>query len=145
MKILILHGPNLNLLGQREPQTYGFQTLEDINRLLKEKAEKLNVDVDAFQSNNEGILVDLIQDARTKYDGIIINAAAYTHTSIAIRDALIAVDLPCIEVHLSNIYAREGFRHNSFLADICMGQITGFKADSYLLALDAMINFLKAS
>ena len=145
MKILILHGPNLNLLGQREPQTYGFQTLEDINRLLKEKAAKLNVDVDAFQSNNEGILVDLIQDARTKYDGIIINAAAYTHTSVAIRDALIAVDLPCIEVHLSNIYAREEFRHSSFLADICMGQITGFKADSYLLALEAMTNFLKAS
>ena len=143
MKILVLHGPNLNLLGTREPQTYGFQTLDDINNLLHEKAKKLSVDIDCFQSNSEGTLVDYIQNAKNKYDGIIINAAAYTHTSIAIRDAIIAIDLPCIEVHLSNIYTREQFRHHSYLADVCLGQISGFKADSYLLALEGMVNYLK--
>ena len=143
MKILVLHGPNLNLLGTREPQTYGFQTLDDINNLLHEKAKKLSVGIDCFQSNSEGTLVDCIQNAKDKYDGIIINAAAYTHTSIAIRDAIIAIDLPCIEVHLSNIYTREQFRHHSYLADVCLGQISGFKADSYLLALEGMVNYLK--
>lgn len=143
MNILVLHGPNLNLLGKREPQTYGFQTLEDINNILLEKAKQLGISLDIYQSNAEGELVNLIQDARENCDGIIINAAAYTHTSVAIRDAIIASNLPAIEVHLSNIYAREDFRHHSYLSDICMGQICGFKADSYVLALEAMVNFLK--
>ena len=143
MKILIIHGPNLNLLGTREPQTYGFQTLDDINNLIGNKATELGVEVAAFQSNSEGEIVDCIQKSRNDFDGIIINAAAYTHTSVAIRDAIIASDLPAIEVHLSNIHSREEFRHHSYLADICMGQICGFKADSYILALEGMVNFLK--
>ena len=143
MNILILHGPNLNLLGKREPQTYGFQTLDDINNILLEKAKQLGVKLDIYQSNIEGELVNIIQAARETCDGIIINAAAYTHTSVAIRDAIIASNLPAIEVHLSNIYSREDFRHHSYLSDICMGQICGFKADSYVLALEAMVNFLK--
>jgi len=145
MKILILHGPNLNLLGTREPNTYGFQTLDDINSLLYNKAESCGVSIECKQSNIEGVLVDYIQNAKGNFDGIIINAAAYTHTSVAIRDAIVAVDLPTIEVHLSNINSREEFRKHSYLADICMGQISGFKADSYILALEAMVNYLQKS
>ena len=143
MNILILHGPNLNLLGTREPQVYGFQTLEDINSILAKKAEELGVSIRTFQSNSEGELVDCIQKARNEFDGIIINAAAYTHTSVAIRDAIVACDLPSIEVHLSNIHSREEFRKHSYLSDVCMGQIAGFKSDSYVLALEAMVNYLR--
>ena len=137
-RVLVLHGPNLNLLGIREPDKYGQLTLEEINRKIMSHAQGLNIDVSIFQSNIEGELIEAIQRALESADGIIINAAGYTHTSVAIRDALLAVKLPAIEVHLSNIHAREEFRHKSFIAPVCIGQITGFGANSYLLALDAL-------
>ncbi len=143
MKLLILHGPNLNLLGTREPEKYGHETLNDINESIKQHAAELNVEVACQQTNLEGELVDFIQQAKGNFDGIIINAAAYTHTSIALRDAILAVELPCIEVHLSNIYSREEFRATSYIAPVCIGQISGFKSYSYILALDAMVNYLK--
>ncbi|MBW1894640.1 MAG: type II 3-dehydroquinate dehydratase [Deltaproteobacteria bacterium] len=137
-KILVIHGPNLNMLGKREPEIYGTTTLEDINKGLSEKAIKLGCSVDTFQSNHEGDIVEKIQDTKGKYDSIIINPAAYTHTSVAIRDALLLLDIPVIEIHLSNIYKREPFRHKSMLADVVSGQISGFGANSYFLALDAI-------
>jgi len=143
MKILVLHGPNLNLLGKREPEKYGFRTLDDINGELQDIASRMEVEVECYQSNNEGELVELIQSAANRYDGIIINPAAYTHTSIAIRDAIEAVNLPTVEVHLSNIYSREEFRHKSYISAVCVGQITGFRDDSYKLALKAIVNYLK--
>jgi len=136
-RVLILHGPNLNLVGTREPGLYGRETLADIERRLHELASKLGVVLETFQSNSEGKLVDRIQAARESADAIVINAGAYTHTSVAIRDALLATDLPVIEVHLSNTYKREAFRHRSLIADIAVGQIVGFGADSYLLGLRA--------
>jgi len=136
-RVLILHGPNLNLVGTREPGLYGRETLADIERQLHELASKLGVVLETFQSNSEGKLVDRIQAARESADAIVINAGAYTHTSVAIRDALLATDLPVIEVHLSNTYKREAFRHRSLIADIAVGQIVGFGADSYLLGLRA--------
>ena len=143
MKILVLHGPNLNLLGDREPEKYGTNTLEDINASVKKLAVKLEVEVEFFQSNCEGELVSKIQQVKKNFDGIIINPAAYTHTSIAIRDAILAVTKPCIEVHLSNIYTREEFRHHSYIAPVSVGQITGFGIDSYLLGLRALVSHLK--
>ncbi|MBW2219062.1 MAG: type II 3-dehydroquinate dehydratase, partial [Deltaproteobacteria bacterium] len=137
-KILVIHGPNLNMLGKREPEIYGTTTLEDINKGLSEKAIKLGCSVDTFQSNHEGDIVEKIQATKGKYDSIIINPAAYTHTSVAIRDALLLLDIPVIEIHLSNIYKREPFRHKSMLADVVSGQISGFGANSYFLALDAI-------
>lgn len=137
-RVLVLHGPNLNLLGIREPDKYGQLTLEEINRKIMTHAQELNIDVSIFQSNIEGELIEAIQRSLESTDGIIINAAGYTHTSVAIRDALLAVKLPAIEVHLSNIYSREEFRHISFIAPVCIGQITGFGANSYSLALDAL-------
>ena len=142
MKILVLNGPNLNLLGSREPDKYGLQTLGDIEKFIKNEAEKYNICVDFFQSNIEGELVTAIQQAKGKYDGIVMNPAAYTHTSVAIRDALLAVQLPSVEIHLSNIYKREEFRHNSLTAPACIGQITGFGADSYKLGLIALYDYL---
>ena len=136
-RVLILHGPNLNLVGTREPGLYGRETLADIERRLHELASKLGVVLETFQSNSEGKLVDRIQAARESADAIVINAGAYTHTSVAIRDALLATELPVIEVHLSNTYKREAFRHRSLIADIAVGQIVGFGADSYLLGLRA--------
>jgi len=136
-RVLILHGPNLNLVGTREPGLYGRETLADIERHLHELASKLGVVLETFQSNSEGKLVDRIQAARESADAIVINAGAYTHTSVAIRDALLATELPVIEVHLSNTYKREAFRHRSLIADIAVGQIVGFGADSYLLGLRA--------
>ncbi|MDR2006877.1 MAG: type II 3-dehydroquinate dehydratase [Acidaminococcales bacterium] len=136
-KILILHGPNLNLLGIREPEYYGRLSLDEINRRLHEKAAIYGLEIECFQSNGENVLVEKIQAAYGTVDCIIINAAAFTHYSIAIRDALKAVGLPAIEVHLSNIDAREEFRRHSVIADIVMGRITGFGASSYLLALTA--------
>lgn len=143
LSILVLHGPNLNLLGQREPGIYGSVTLEKINQQLLSLAENLQCDIACYQSNHEGNLVDTIQEALDCHDGIVINAAAYTHTSVAIRDALAAVAIPAVEVHLSNIYRREDFRHHSFIAPIVVGQISGFGAQSYSLGLQALVNHLQ--
>ena len=137
--VLILHGPNLNLLGIREPEIYGALTLEDINRALAARGREAGLILDFFQSNHEGALVDAVQGARGKYEFIILNAAAYTHYSIALRDAIAAVEVPVIEVHLSNIHRREDFRHRSVIAPVVMGQICGFGADSYLAALEIVI------
>lgn len=143
MKILVINGPNLNLLGDREKENYGEVTLDSINSDLKVLAGELGVEVDFFQSNTEGEIVDKIQSAKGNFDGIIINPAAYTHTSIALRDALLAVKIPAVEVHLSNIHAREEFRKTSYTAPVCIGQIAGFKKDSYMLALRAIVNYLR--
>jgi 3-dehydroquinate dehydratase-2 len=136
-KILVIHGPNLNLLGEREPQVYGAFTLEEINKELMEKAKELEMELKIVQSNHEGEIVDAIQIGRTWADIIIINPAAYTHTSVAIRDAISAVKLPTIEVHLSNVHAREGFRQASHVSPVSVGQVVGFGKNSYLLALQA--------
>jgi len=140
MKILFLNGPNLNLLGTREPEVYGRTTLKDIEAKVRERATKLGVEIDFRQSNLEGELVAWIQESKGNYNVIVINAAAYTHTSIALRDAISAVGVPTIEIHLSNVHAREEFRHKSLIAPVCRGQISGFGADSYILALEASVN-----
>ena len=142
ISILVLHGPNLNLLGLREPEIYGSTTIGQINQALDLDAQKLQVSVDCKQSNHEGVLVDAIHDARQTHQGIVINAGAYTHTSVAIRDAIAAVQIPTVEVHLSNIYTREEFRHYSYLAPVVVGQISGFGADSYRLGLQALVYYL---
>lgn len=144
LKILVLHGPNLNLLGQREPEIYGQLTLNDLNQLILVEADLLGVEVNCIQSNYEGYLVESIHKAFDFYQGIVINAGAYTHTSVAIRDALTAVNIPVVEVHLSNIYQREDFRHYSHIAPIAIGQISGFGADSYILGLKAIVNYLQS-
>ena len=144
MRILVLHGPNLNLLGSREPGLYGSHSLAEINAELSQRALLLGVELTCYQSNHEGALVDRIQQASGEADGILINAGAYTHTSIALRDALLAVALPYVELHLSNVHAREQFRHNSYLADKAIGVICGFGASSYFLALDGMVAHLSA-
>jgi 3-dehydroquinate dehydratase-2 len=143
--ILVLNGPNLNLLGVREPKTYGSETLADIEEACLERAAGLDLALDFRQSNHEGQLVDWIQEARESADGIIINAGAYTHTSIAILDALRACELPIIEVHLSNIFAREPYRHHSYISSVARGMICGFGAQSYILALDAIAYVLEAA
>ena len=135
--VLVIHGPNLNLLGQREPEIYGRTRLGDIDRALKELGRELGLKVETFQSNSEGAIVDRIQRARGRARALVINPAAYTHTSVAIRDAIAACDLPTVEVHLSNVYAREPFRHHSTIAGIVVGRIMGFGAEGYLLALRA--------
>ena len=140
--ILVVHGPNLNLVGTREPTIYGRSTLADIDAQLQQLALELGVTVKTFQSNSEGELVDRIQAARGTAAAIVINAGAYTHTSVAIRDALLAADLPVIEVHLSNTYKREAFRQRSLIADIAVGQVVGFGANSYLLGLRAAVGVL---
>ena len=142
--MLVLHGPNLNLLGLREPEIYGSTTLTQVDDSLKLSAVKLDIEVDCLQSNHEGVLVDAIHNARESHQGILINAGAYTHTSVAIRDALAGVMLPTVEVHLSNIYTRESFRHHSYIAPIAIGQISGFGADSYRLGLQALVNHLRS-
>jgi len=142
MKILLLNGPNLNLLGSREPEKYGNLTLTDIEDKLAETAQKHNVELTCRQTNHEGRLVDEIQEANGTFDGIILNAGGYTHTSVAVRDAIVAVSIPVVEVHLTNIHAREDFRHNSLLAPVCIGQICGFGAYSYELGLFALLNRL---
>jgi len=143
-KILVIHGPNLNLLGQREKDVYGETTLEEINEALTSASKEHNVTLDILQSNHEGEIVDKIGKAKTdQIEAILINPAAYTHTSIAIRDAIASVDIPTIEVHLSNIYSREDFRHTSLIAPVCKGQVSGFGVDSYLLGLQATINLIK--
>ncbi len=140
MKILFLNGPNLNLLGSREPEIYGRMTLADIEAKVRERAAQLKVAVDFRQSNLEGELVGWIQQAKGAFDVIVINAAAYTHTSVALRDAISAVGVPTIEIHLSNIHAREEFRYKSVIAPVCRGQICGFGAKSYILGLEAAID-----
>ena len=138
-KILVLNGPNLNLLGTREPEIYGSLTLADINECLRRRAEAAGVEIEFMQSNHEGVLVDAIQAARGVADYIILNAAAFTHYSIAIRDAIAAVEVPVIEVHLSNIHQREAFRHKSVIAPVVLGQIAGLGAESYMAALEAIL------
>ncbi len=143
MQILVLHGPNLNLLGEREPEVYGSTTLAEIDTRLREIASKNGVSLESFQSNHEGALVDRIQAARGTYQGIVINPGGFTHTSIALRDALVASGLPVVEVHLSNIHAREPFRRTSLVSDIAVGQITGLGPIGYELALLALLDRLK--
>jgi 3-dehydroquinate dehydratase-2 len=139
MKILFLNGPNLNLLGSREPDMYGRLTLKDIEAKVRERAAKFGAEIDFRQSNVEGELVSWIQQSKGTYNVIVLNAAAYTHTSIALRDAISAVEVPTIEIHLSNVHAREKFRRKSLIAPVCKGQISGFGADSYILALEAAV------
>ncbi len=143
LQILVLHGPNLNLLGVRDPSIYGRLTLEQINAALENRSAELHTNVACQQYNSEGAIVEAIHEALNSKDGILINAGAYTHTSIAIRDALSGVNLPVVEVHLSNIYCRESFRHHSYIAPIAIGQISGFGMDSYLLGLEALVRYLR--
>lgn len=143
VRILVLNGPNLNSLGTREPEIYGKETLADIERRLHELAAELDAQVEAFQSNHEGALLDRVHAARGQVDAMIVNAAALTHTSIALRDAVLATDVPVVEVHLSNIHKRESFRHRSLLADVVAGQILGFGGDSYLLGLRAAVALVR--
>ena len=138
-KILVIHGPNLNLLGEREPETYGKIGIDEIDKSLRQLAKKKGVELDIYQSNHEGEIVDKIGGAKNTHASLLINPAAYTHTSIAIRDAILATGIPTIEVHLSNIYSREGFRHTSLIAPVAKGQISGFGIDSYLFGLEAAI------
>ncbi|MCI0482396.1 MAG: type II 3-dehydroquinate dehydratase [Candidatus Dadabacteria bacterium] len=143
MKILIIHGPNLNMLGTREPSIYGAGTLREINRLLREEAKRLDVKTEVFQSNSEGEIVSRIQEAMKKSDGILINPGAYTHTSIAIRDAILSAGLPVVEVHISNIYKREDFRQKSFISGVSVGVISGFGSYSYILGLNGLVSYLR--
>ena len=145
IRVLVIHGPNLNLLGTRDPAVYGTTTLDEINAELKSRAQARQAQVETVQSNLEGELVDLIQSARGRFDAIVINPGGYTHTSVAIRDAIEAVALPTIEVHLSNLHAREPFRHTSITAARCVGQICGFGAQSYYLGLDAALAIVEVS
>ncbi|HEU5396775.1 MAG TPA: type II 3-dehydroquinate dehydratase [Verrucomicrobiae bacterium] len=140
MKILFLNGPNLNLLGRREPTVYGRTTLAEIEKNVRQRAKQFKAEIDFRQSNIEGELVSWIQEARGNADVIVLNAAAYTHTSIALRDAIAAVGIPTIEIHLSNVHAREEFRHKSVIAPVCAGQITGFGENSYVLAVEAAVH-----
>ena len=137
--ILVLHGPNLNLLGTRQPQVYGSMSLADINAAIARHLEGRGIELRAAQSNHEGELIDLLHEARLWADGVVFNPGAYTHTSLALRDAITAIELPVIELHLSNVHAREAFRHKSLLAPVCLGQMAGFGWQGYLLACDALL------
>jgi 3-dehydroquinate dehydratase-2 len=139
MKVLVLHGPNLNLSGRREQEVYGSMTLDEINARLTEKGLELGVKVTCQQSNHEGVLIDALQDARSWADGVIFNPGGYTHTSVALRDVVAAIGIPVVEVHLSNVYAREEFRHKSLLSPVCKGKIVGFGWQSYLLGLRVLV------
>ncbi len=142
MKILLINGANLNLLGTREPDKYGTTTLKDIENDIVTKGRELGAEVHVYQSNHEGEIVDKIQNSKGVYDGIIINAGGYTHTSVVIRDAIASVGIPTVEVHMTNIHAREEFRHTSLLSGVCIAQVVGFKELSYTLALEGLINYL---
>ncbi|GAB4541730.1 MAG: type II 3-dehydroquinate dehydratase [Anaerolineales bacterium] len=144
MKILILHGPNLNLLGTREPEVYGALTLDDINAKLIALGAELGADVTCLQSNHEGALIDALHDARNWAAGVVFNPGAYTHTSVALRDAIAAIGIPVVEVHLSNVYAREEFRHTSLISAVCAGKISGFGWLSYALGLRALVDIIHA-
>ncbi|MEE9238586.1 MAG: type II 3-dehydroquinate dehydratase [Thermodesulfobacteriota bacterium] len=143
MKILIIHGPNLNMLGKREPDIYGATTLEEINAALTNKPKGLGAEVTFFQSNSEGEIVSNIQDAMSKFEGVVINPGAYTHTSVAIRDAILSSGLPVVEVHISNIHKREDFRQKSFVSGVALGVISGFGVNSYMLGLNGLVDYLK--
>ncbi len=145
MRISVLNGPNLNLLGQREPEVYGRTTLSEIEAMVREAARGQGAEIDWFQTNHEGALVDAVQALRGRADGALINAAALTHSSLALRDALLAVQVPFVELHLSNIFAREPARRHSVIADLALGMVTGFGAQSYLLALQALVGRLRAA
>ena len=143
--VLVLHGPNLNLLGLREPEVYGKQTLADVDAALERLADELGVEVACRQSNHEGELIDWLHEARERFDGVVINPAGYTHVSVALRDAISAIGKPCVEVHLSNVHAREEFRHTSLTAGVCVGVVMGFGVDSYLLGFRALASRLTAT
>ena len=143
-KLLILNGPNLNLLGTRQPEVYGRVTLDDINALCAKEASRLGLSVDCLQSNHEGALIDAVHAARGQHAGIVLNAGAYTHTSVALMDAIASAAVPLVEVHLSNIHAREAFRHKSYIAPVALGQICGFGATGYILAIQALAAHLAA-
>lgn len=143
MKILLVNGPNLNMLGTREPEKYGNLTLKDVENSMCELAMQSGAELSCYQSNHEGELIDKIQGAKGNYDGIIINAGGYTHTSVALRDAISAVSIPTVEVHMTNIHAREEFRHTSLLSGVCVAQVVGFKENSYKYALLGLIDYLK--
>ena len=143
MKLLVINGPNLNMLGTREPEKYGNTTLADIEKELYAYSFELGIDIETFQSNGEGEIIDKIQQALGNFEGILINAGGYTHTSVAIRDAISSINLPCIEIHMTNVHAREEFRHLSLIAPVCIGQISGFGQNSYKLGLKALCDYLK--
>lgn len=137
-KILVIHGPNLNLLGEREPGVYGSQSIDDLNSAIIDRAKAMEMECEIFQSNHEGAIIDKLHAARKNFDGVVINAGAYTHYSYAIRDAISAIKIPCIEVHISNVFARDEFRSNSVIAPVCKGSISGFGFGSYYLAVQAL-------
>ena len=143
MKILLINGANLNMLGQREPEKYGNISLSDIENSVIAKGKELGVDVDVWQSNHEGEIVDKIQSAKGQYEGLLINAGGYTHTSVVIRDAIASIQIPAVEIHMTNIHAREEFRHTSLISGVCVAQVVGFKDQSYLLALEGLVKLLK--
>ena len=145
MKILLINGANLNMLGFREPEKYGSTTLKDIESTVIQRGDELGTQVDVWQSNHEGNIVDKIQSAKGVYDGILINAGGYTHTSVVIRDAIASVQIPTVEIHMTNIHAREEFRHTSLISGVCIAQVVGFKELSYTLALEGLVNYLKNS
>ena len=145
MKILLINGANLNMLGSREPEKYGSTTLKDIESGVIQRGNELGVQVDVWQSNHEGEIVDKIQSAKGVYDGILINAGGYTHTSVVIRDAIASVQIPTVEIHMTNIHAREEFRHTSLLSGVCIAQVVGLKELSYNLSLEGLVNYLKNS
>jgi len=143
MKILLINGANLNMLGIREPEKYGGKTLAEIEAEVINKGKELNVEINTYQSNIEGEIVEKIQQAREVYDGILINAGGYTHTSVVIRDALAAVNIPTVEIHMTNIHSREEFRHTSLISGVCVAQVVGFKEQSYILALEGLVHLLQ--
>lgn len=142
MKILLINGANLNMLGQREPEKYGSKTLSDIENSVIKRGKELGAEITAWQSNHEGEIVEKIQCAKNLYDGILINAGGYTHTSVVIRDAIAAIDIPTVEIHMTNIHAREEFRHTSLISGVCIAQVVGFGAESYILALEGLVKIL---
>ena len=143
MKILLINGANLNMLGAREPEKYGSTTLSDIENSVITRGKELGVEVEVWQSNHEGEIVDKLQASKDIYDGILLNAGGYTHTSVVIRDAIAAINVPTVEVHMTNIHAREEFRHTSLISGVCIGQVVGFKEQSYILALEGIVSYLK--
>lgn len=142
-KILVIHGPNLNLLGEREPGIYGDVSFENLNKMIMNKADELGIECEIFQSNHEGAIIDKLHEARKIFDGVAINAGAYTHYSYAVRDAIAAIKIPCIEVHISNVFARDSFRSESVIAPVCRGSISGFGLDSYMLAMTGLCNMIE--